>query len=239
MLSFPKRILLKKILIISIVLHLNIGVYAQVPVSKEPMHHLMLDNDHVRILDVHILPGDTSQFHIHQTPSVFIVLSNAKTGSQVLQEERHTATLFSKDGNIWFEGFYRIPRIHRVWNSDTTEFHVMDVELPNISYIAIDSPIHQQAFTLLFEEKPVRAYRVSILAGSKISISPRSAVVLAISLQDSLIRVHSESRDVKSTNSIKKYFYKKGEFVYCSPGNSIEFINEGPKNSEFAFFELK
>ena len=226
-------------MIISIILHQFTGVCAQVPVSQEPMHHLVLENDHVRILDVHILPGDTSQFHIHQTPSVFLVLSNAKTGSQVLQEERHTATLFSRDGNIWFEGFYRIPRIHRVWNSDTTEFHVMDVELPNINYVAIDSPIHQQAFTLLFEEKPVRAYRLSILAGSKITISPRRAVVLVISLQDSLISVHSESRDVRSANSIKKYFYKKGDFVYYQTGNSIEFINEGPKNSEFAFFELK
>jgi hypothetical protein len=203
------------------------------------MHHLILDNDHVRILDVHILPGDTSQFHIHQTPSVFLVLSNAKTGSQVLQEENHTATLFSHDGNIWFEGFYRMPRIHRVWNSDTAEFHVMDVELPNNNYVVIDSPLYQPQFTFLFEDKPVRAYRLSIKAGSKISISPRRAVVLTISLQDSLILVHCENQDVKSNNRAKKYFYKKGDFAYYQPGNQIEFINEGPKNSEFAFFELK
>jgi hypothetical protein len=230
---------MKKILIISMVLHLFTGVRAQVPVSKEPMHHLKLENDHVRILDVHILPGDTSQLHIHQTPSVFLVLSNAKTGSQVIQEENHTATLFSHDGNIWFEGFYRMPRIHRVWNSDTIEFHVMDIELPNKNYIAIDSPLHQQAFTLLFEERPVRAYRLSVKPGSKISISPRKAVVLVISLQDSLILVHSESRGVKSNNGAEKYFYKKGDFAYYQAGNPIEIINEGPGNSEFAFFELK
>jgi hypothetical protein len=230
---------MKKILIISTVLHLCIGVSAQVPVSKEPMHHLILENDHVRILDVHILPGDTSQFHIHQTPSIFLVLSNAKTGSQVVQEENHTATLFSHDGNIWFEGFYRMPRIHRVWNRDSIEFHVMDVELPNKNYAQIDSPFHQPAFTFLFEEKPVRAYRLSIMPGSKISISPRRAALLVISLQDSLVLVHSESQDVKANNSAKKYFYKKGDFVYYQPHNPVEFINEGPKNSEFAFFELK
>ncbi len=230
---------MKKILIISTVLHLFTRVCAQVPVSMEPMHHLILNYDHVRILDVHILPGDTSQFHIHQTPSVFLVLSNARTGSQVIQEENHTATLFSNDGNIWFEGFYRMPRIHRVWNSDTIEFHVMDVELPNKNYAAIDSPLHQQGFTFLFEEKPVRAYRFSIMPGAKISISPRKAVVLVISLQDSLVLVHSESKDVKSNNSAKKYFYKKGDFAYYEPRNPIVFINEGPNKSEFAFFELK
>ena len=73
------------------------------------------------LLDVHIPPGDTSQFHIHATPSVFLVLAAVKTGSQVIQEEDHVEISIPDYGNIWFEGFYRLPRIHRVWNSDTIE----------------------------------------------------------------------------------------------------------------------
>ncbi len=58
--------------------------------------------------------------------------------------------------------FMKQPRIHRVWNSDTTEFHVMDIELTNKNYITIDSPIHQAGFYILFDEKPVRAYRLDL-----------------------------------------------------------------------------
>src|SRR5271154_5328225 len=57
-----------------------------IPVSMEPRHHNIFENKWVRILDVHIPPGDTSLFHKHETPSVFLVLSNTKTGSEVIIE---------------------------------------------------------------------------------------------------------------------------------------------------------
>src|SRR5258705_238434 len=95
-------------------------------VAGRNMHvHNVFENEWVRILDVHIPPGDTSLFHKHSTPSVFMVLSNTKTGSEVLVEP---AKIHLTEGNIWFEGFYDKPRIHRVWNSDTTDFHVIDME---------------------------------------------------------------------------------------------------------------
>jgi hypothetical protein len=206
-----------------------LSVQAQVPVSKEPMHHDVLDNAHVRLLDVHIPPGDTSQFHIHATPSVFLILSDAKTGSQVLQEEDHSKSPIPDYGNMWFEGFYKLARIHRVWNSDTLTFHVMDIELPNKNYIAIDSPIRQEAFTFLFEEKPVRAYRLSLAAGTKISISKRKADILLIELSDSV--------DAMLVN--EKSFHQKGDYMYIPSGNPIEFKYNGAGKSAFAFFELK
>lgn len=73
---------------------------------------------------MHVPPGDTSQFHKHETPSVFSVLTPRKTGSEVIKEEAK-ATALAKDASISFEGFYTTPRIHRVWNEDTAEFHVM------------------------------------------------------------------------------------------------------------------
>src|ERR1700738_3886431 len=87
---------------------------AQIQVSKEPRHHNVFENTWVRILDVRIPSGDTSLMHEHSTPSVFLVLSKTKTGSQVLVEPDK---IHLTEGNIWFEGFYDKPRIHRVWNS--------------------------------------------------------------------------------------------------------------------------
>ena len=121
----------------AIYLLLNVLCAAQIPVSQEPRHHKILENDHLRLLDVHIPPGDTSMIHLHATPSVFVVLNNVKTGSQVISEEDHSKSPIPHFGNIWFEGFYEKSRIHRVWNSDSSEFHVMDIELTNKNYITI------------------------------------------------------------------------------------------------------
>ncbi len=81
---------------------------AQVAVSKEPRHRNVFENNVVRVLDVRVPPKDTSQFHKHETPSVFIVLNPAKTGSEVITEEIK-ATALSKDATISFEGFYTTP----------------------------------------------------------------------------------------------------------------------------------
>jgi hypothetical protein len=215
------------ILIISF--FMNKSGQAQVPVSREPRHHNVLENDHIRILDVHIPPGDSSQFHVHSTPSVFVVLNNVKTGSQVISEEDHTNSPIPHFGNIWFEGFYEKSRIHRVWNSDTSEFHVMDIELLNKNYVTIDPPIQQESFTFLFDEKPVRAYRLNLRSAAKISIKVSRADILMILLTDS----------VESIYVNEKSFHKKGDYLYIPSGTSFEIKNAALGKAEFAFFELK
>lgn len=202
---------------------------AQIPVSKEPRHHNLLENEHVRLLDVHIPAGDTSAFHIHQTPSVFIILNNVKTGSEVISEEDHRNSPIPHFDNIWFEGFYEKPRIHRVWNSDRTEFHVMDIELPNKNYKNIGPPIRQPAFTFLFDEKPVRAYRFSLKPSSAVFLPAMDADVLMILLSDLSEAIHVND----------KTFCKKGDYQYVPFGRSLNFINGSIAKAEFAFFELK
>lgn len=203
---------------------------AQVPVSKEPRHHNILENGHVRLLDVHIPPGDTTQIHIHATPSIFVILTNkVKVGSQVISEEKRARLNPSDNENIWFEGFYKQPRIHRVWNSDTAEYHVMDIELTNTKFIVIDSPIRQQAFSLLFDEKPVRAYRLSMANVVSIPVPARKADILIIRLTDSKNNIQANG----------KALLKMGDYIYIPSGKSFAMINEGDGKDEFGFFELK
>ena len=208
---------------------LNVFCQAQIPVSQEPRHHKILENDHLRLLDVHIPPGDTSMIHIHATPSVFVVINNVKTGSQVISEEDHSKYPIPHFGNIWFEGFYEKPRIHRVWNSDSAEFHVMDIELTNKNYVKIDEPIKQAPFTFLFDEKPVRAYRLDLQPAADIPILADKADILIILLTDSATSVHANRKD----------FHKKGDFLYISSGTNLGLTNGGHEKATFAFFELK
>jgi hypothetical protein len=213
--------------------------HAQVPVSKEPRHHNVFENAHVRLLDVHIPPGDTSQIHIHETPSVFLILDAVKTGSQIISEEDHSKSPLKVYGNIWFEGFYLQPRIHRVWNRDTAEFHVMDIELPNKNYISIDPPIRQDGFNFLFDEKPVRAYRLKLLPDQEISLPIRKADILMIRLTDLSGPVYTNATTYRERNTNGRILGKKGDFTYYHAGSPIEIKSEGTGDTEFAFFELR
>jgi quercetin dioxygenase-like cupin family protein len=70
----------KAIAILSFIVFYSIAIKAQVQVREEPRHRPVLENKYIRLLDVWLPPGDTTLFHIHSTPSVFVILSGAVTG---------------------------------------------------------------------------------------------------------------------------------------------------------------
>ncbi len=197
-----------------------------IQVRQEPRHHDVVDNEWVRILDVHIPPGDTSLFHKHSTPSIFIVLGNTKTGSQALIEPRKRT--FSKE-SIWFEDFSDTPRIHRVWNEDRIEFHTIDIELPHMPSKLVDSPVNLPPFTLLFDESRVRGYRVTLDTGKVVRLNSRQAPVVIVGLSD----VSGEAKVNEKT------FREKGDYLFLPAGTTVQFANKGAAEMQFAFFELK
>jgi hypothetical protein len=197
-----------------------------VQVRHEPRHHDVVDNEWVRILDVHIPPGDTSLFHKHTTPSIFLVLSNTKTGSQALIEPRHR--VFSKEG-IWFEDFTDTPRIHRVWNADRIPFHTIDIELPHKPGVSAAPPVSDPAFELLFDEKPARGYRVSVAPAHTLTLParPTPLVVIALTNEPATALVNS------------KPFHRKGDYLFIPAGKKLEIQNSTSAREAFAVFEIK
>lgn len=60
---------------------------APVPVFKEPRHHLVVDTPPLRILDIQIPPGDTTLFHSHDSPMLYVPIASSRTRNQVLGGE--------------------------------------------------------------------------------------------------------------------------------------------------------
>src|SRR5205807_2411955 len=100
--------------------------FAQIPVREEPRHHVALQNQYLRLLDVWIPPGDTTLFHIHEIPSLFVILSKTASESQVKGEDWVRGAFTFEPGHAWYNNFKNGPLIHRVCNVDSTPFHAMD-----------------------------------------------------------------------------------------------------------------
>jgi hypothetical protein len=100
---------------------------AQMPVHEEPYHRPVIQNEYIRILDVQIMPGDTSRMHRHAIPSVFIQLSDTDVASQVMGEAwvRDKAV----NGKAWYRSFVRDTLVHRVAAVGPKPLHVFDIEL--------------------------------------------------------------------------------------------------------------
>lgn len=205
---------------------LQINAQEAVAVSKEPLHKNVFENEYLRVLDVRISPGDTTLFHKHETPSVFISLHPVRTGSQVIIEDG-SATVLSLDRRITFESFSKSPRVHRVWNADTSVFHVMDVEVLTKGDKKTEPSIVLPEFKQLFDAPPVRTYRVTLKPNQVIEIKQSSAV-LVVGLNDAgKVTVNDKS------------ILKEGDFLFVSPSEKIKLVNKDEKEYSFALLELK
>ena len=199
----------------------------QIPVRLEPRHHNVLDNGYVRLLDVRIPPHDTSLIHIHETPSIFIIIDNVKTGSQIIKEGNNPAgnALFSR---IWYDAFTNGPRIHRVWNSDTSQFHVMDIELVRKDPInLVPMPVGNN-FELLFNEKQANGYLLALSKNESWKAKETKARLLIVVLDPT-----------HNNFSVNGKILNKGDFIFYNKGISINIQNNNPDPVHTGIFEIK
>lgn len=204
---------------------------AQVPVSQEPRHHLVFENEKVRILNVLLPVGDTTQYHLHATPSVFISLTKTKTGSQRINEEPEFGT--SAEGNIWFENLNPPnTKVHRVWNMDTSVFHVIDIELlskhPGVANDTLDIMYAKPGIDSTW----ITTYDIYIKSNEAVNIEDKlfDCVVVAINQA----KINLTENGTKNTSNISS-----GKFYWLPVNTTFSIRNLGNSPAKFVLIRIK
>jgi len=200
---------------------------AQVQVSKEPRHKNVLENKYVRLLDVWIKPGDTSLFHIHSTPSVFLIFTAATTVSQIKGGEWEMSKY--EAGYSWYRSFFQDTLIHRVANCDTVPFHVTDVEI--LSSFSVNAKKVSLPFPLLYENEKVFAYGLAKNSFTTDIISNRGPMIAELVTGD---MVYYEDAATGRKKEIKA-----GGYLYIEPGASFYISFKGREKVNMVLFEIK
>jgi hypothetical protein len=200
---------------------------AQVQVSKEPWHKNVLENKYLRLLDVWIEPGDTTLFHIHSTPSLFLQF----TSTAVCVQIKGAAWIKdkNKEGNASYRSFVNDTLVHRVSNCDTISFHVTDIEL--LSSWKPNTPLPLLPFTVLFDNERTFAYRLTQSSFNNQIISNRGPMVAQLVSGD----------EVKYYDAGKKRSIpiKTGKYLYIKPGSSFYFSAKENEEINLVLFEIK
>jgi len=202
-------------------------VKAQVPVFEEPRHRVVLLNKYVRLIDVHIPPHDTTLYHRHSAPSAIVFLTKNITSSQLMGGEPSSGQAIP--GNTFFADYGNKPIIHRVWNQDSTVYHVMDIELLNETDIASCPVINDQSVQLTWEQKIIRMYTIHIAIGNTTIIKPGNCPHLLILIDGSVQAI--------SGNTSKKL--AAGNFIWCPAETGLQINNINTQTSNCALLELK
>lgn len=99
-------------------------------IAAPEYHHLLLENEHVRVLEVRILPGQIVPVHTHRWPSV----AHVKSASDFLRRDEEGKLIFdSRTAGVAQKAFDVVwtPPLppHSVENIGAAEIHVLMVEL--------------------------------------------------------------------------------------------------------------
>jgi len=96
---------------------------AQDPVTADPKHYkVVLDTPEVRVLDIHIAPGEKTPMHSHPR---FVLYAFTDSTIKFSMPDGKTNTATMKAG----EARYSEALTHAGENVGTTEVHVLNIEL--------------------------------------------------------------------------------------------------------------
>jgi len=185
---------------------------AQVLVKDEPRHQNVFENADVRVLDVVIQPGDTTMFHVHEIPSLFVTFTSTLIGSQLWGEKPGSASK-SNRGSVSYSSFYPNKRVHRVWNADSTLFHVLDIEILASTSDSMSVAIQNPILELSAVEEQVRIYRLKLGSMQQGEIRTAGNPVLLVTTKGKLaindFNETSKKIDAGSFHWIKKHHNAK------------------------------
>ncbi|HEY4874098.1 MAG TPA: hypothetical protein VIH86_00870 [Puia sp.] len=199
------------------------SVFAQVPVRNEPHHKVVLENDYVRLIEVHINPHDTTLTHIHAAPSVIVFLSKSTIGTQIVGAQPSIAEVMPAQTS--YAAYDERPITHRVWNDGDSVFHVMDIELAKKEPVKDSCEIISQPdFHLQITKRLVRVYTIDVY-GKKIAEIPTSNCAHLLI-------------DISGTVNANEHSLTAGKFYFFPPQSKIE-ITSGMGNAECVLLELK
>lgn len=201
------------------------NLQAQVPVREEPHHKPVLENNYVRLLDVHLNAGDTTQYHIHATPSVIVFISNSFMGAQ-LTGKAPAAPNEVFPAQTLFVDYGTNPITHRVYNTGNNVFHVMDIELLKPAP-AQDScaALSQSNLQPASNEKLANVYKLNLDKDGSLSLPAGNCAYLAICISGEIVSANKK--------------IKEGEYIFFDPGNTIKLTNQQEKKATCVLLQLK
>ena len=135
-----------------------------VPVYEEAFHHLVYQNAFVRVLDVQLPAGDTSQYHVHADPLVGVSVQAARSWEQLLGAPPGSIEAPGPVPAVGGDWDRARPYTHRVGNADMVSFHNIVGEWLSSPGLECPALADTDSRDLAKETQIVRIYEVRLAA---------------------------------------------------------------------------
>src|ERR1044071_6795071 len=140
--------------------------YPPVPVEKASYHWPVFKNDLVMVLRVIFLPGRGSNFHIHSTDQLGVVVEAGANANQIYGEAE-TPPRPAQSGSVGFTAYSKKQMIHRSTNKGTTPFHNVVISLSKAEPAGFNPEARPEPYKEAFNNERARAWKLALEPGQE------------------------------------------------------------------------
>ena len=204
-----------------------------VDVSAEPMHHVVFQNDYVRILKVEVPPHTASLLHRHDHDYIYISLGDAHIASQPENKPEIDITLKAGEARFSPGNFAHVTK-----NLGDQPFHVIAVELLQPQTSRWPEDAGEKTFPggsskILFVKDGVRVSEVNLAPGGVIPSHHHDGPHLVIALTD--LDLRSDVSGEGSTHGT----LRAGDFTWIQKAYTHTLTNAGNNPARFITMEFQ
>ena len=202
---------------------------------EEPRHQLVFSQDSMRIMDIRIPPGDTSDFHLHRYATIYVVINSTSTGQQVYGHEwtRPLPSITPRNrrlskGNIFdlSEQYVSKELYHRVCNSDTSTFHLIGI-------LSVKTPKEFEKGVFQDFENPWFSAKRLIIEAKK------ESPLLQFSNEILVIQYTQGSSDIIENNVVHSRKTQAGNFSWHNVNTAFRIRNNSKNNLGLILIQIK
>jgi len=212
---------------------LSLPTWAQetyVPLSEEPGHVPVLENDIVRAVYLVVPPGESTLYHEHTTDIATVTLEGTDLENQIWMQE---PTVTQRNaGRVAFSGYAAEPYIHRVANVGDGTFRIVAVEIfppPDPQFAGAAG--RQAPFEQVLDNDRVSIWRIALAPSQsnalfRIGLPTVRIIQTGGTLAERINRGLLESRPAA-----------QGDIQWLAAGDSVSISNVG--QSEVVIYDME
>jgi len=203
-----------------------------IPVSSEPDHKIRFDNGRVRMYEVILPKGKTSQVHEHRADSFSVVFRDTEVTIEPLGQP--SSVFQVRAGFVSYSPTTGGPYSHRVMASGDAPLHVIAMELlsPTPSGPASANQRADSRFRVTLENARGRVYRVFLPPGESTGTYVRSAGSALFAISAGRIK------ETPETGPARLWDFEPGHYRWFDTGEKLSLKNESSTPIDLVAIEI-
>jgi quercetin dioxygenase-like cupin family protein len=209
---------------------------AAVPISQEPHHHLILQNEYTRVWEVNVAPNESTLMHHHDNDYVAVILTPSHVRNAV--EGKPVTTGNAGVGEVRFT---TAPMTHRLTDMGEKPYRNLIVEIlrKDAHKSGEQKPErglevgHGGLSDTVIDNDQVRVQDVQIAAGGMLHKHTHKFPFLVVALTDLELHNMPQGKPAKTVSQ------KAGEVKWIGAGTTHEMMNMAKQEARFIEVEFK